>query len=214
MKKIITLMCALVLACLATIAAAEAPASKLYKPNTSETIKALIGRKSFDASITDWRSTGEDEDAVIAISVTVCERDRFDPEAIDQLVERDIIRFSNGTAFMAMEVIRDEFGVIVTDGSGDSYSFFKDKDGTYIATTDTDYPFWAEVFSIKVPVGKDISFLDWSDPENLEGPVKLGYDEFLNHLLDETSFTPNNTRLTFDENGKLVEILYNYSPWN
>ena len=45
-------------------------------------------------------------------------------------------------------------------------------------------------------------------------PVKLGFDELLNHLLEGTDFAPYNTRVTFDENGKLVEFLYNYSPWN
>ena len=55
---------------------------------------------------------------------------------------------------------------------------------------------------------------DWSDPENLEEPVKLGYDELLGHLLDGTNFAPYNTRVTFDENGKLIEFLYSYSPWN
>ena len=61
---------------------------------------------------------------------------------------------------------------------------------------------------------KDIRFLDWSDPENLEEPVKRGFDELLDCLLSETDFAPHNTQVTFDENGKLVELLYNYSPWN
>ncbi len=216
MKRIIAIVCALVLACCAAAAAAaeEAPVSNLYKASTPETLKALIGGKSFDAGIAAPEFTGEDEDAKLTVLVTIYERDRFNPEAIDQLAVRDIVSFSNGTTFMAMEVVRDEYGVMVTDGSGEGYSFFKDEDGNYIATTDTDYPFWAEVCSIKVPVGKDVVFLDWSDPENLEEPVKLGYDEFVDCLLNGTSFTPNNTKLTFDENGKLVEILYNYSPWN
>ena len=44
--------------------------------------------------------------------------------------------------------------------------------------------------------------------------MKLGYDELLGHLLDGTNFAPYNTRITFDENGKLTEFLYSYSPWN
>ena len=214
MKKIIAILCAALLLFGAAAAVAEAPVSNICRPNPSATISAAIGGKSFDARINGFEITGEDEDAKLTLSVTLCERDRFDPAVIDSLAERDIVFFSDGTAAMAMEVTRDEFGVIITDGDGDGYSFFKDKDGNYIATTDTDNPFWMNVFTFKVPVGKDISFLDWSDPENLEGAVKLGYDEFLDYLLAETSFTPDNTRLTFDENGKLVEFLYSYSPWN
>ena len=81
-------------------------------------------------------------------------------------------------------------------------------------TTDTDYPFWTDVFTVTVPLEKDIRFLDWSDPENLEEPVKLGFEELLDHLLNQTDFDPYNTKVTFDENGKLVELLYSYSPWN
>ena len=215
MKKLTAVLCALLMICFAIAASAEAPVSNLYKPNTSETLKALIGGKTFEASITGWQSAGEDEDAKFAISITVCERDRFDPAVIENLAAHDILCFGDGTAFMVMEVIRDEFGVIVKDGFGNGYSFFKAEDGdAYLAATDTDNPFYTEVFTVKVPLEKDISFLDWSDPENLDEPVKLGFDELLDLLLEGTNFAPYNTRVTFDENGKLVELLYSYSPWN
>lgn len=215
MKKMMAILCVLLLTCFAAAASAEAPVSNLYKPNTSETFKALVGGKSFEAGITGMESTGEDEDAKFTITITVYERDRFDAAVIENLAEHDILCFGDGTAFMVMEVIRDEFGVIVKDGFGNGYSFFKAEDGdAYIASTDTDNPFYTEIFTVKVPLEKDISFLDWSDPENLDAPKKLGFDELLDHLLEGTNFAPYNTKVTFDENGKLVELLYNYSPFN
>ena len=36
----------------------------------------------------------------------------------------------------------------------------------------------------------------------------------LDLLLEDTNFSPYNTKVTFDENGKLSEFLYTYSPWN
>ena len=215
MKKMMVLLCVLLLTCFAAAASAEAPVSNLYKPNTSETFKALVAGKSFEAGITGWESAGEDEDAKFTILITVYERDRFDPAVIENLAEHDILCFGDGTAFMVMEVIRDEFGVTVKDGFNNGYSFFKAEDGdAYLAATDTEHPFYTEVFTVKVPLEKDVSFLDGSDPENLNAPVKLGFDELLNHLLEGTSFAPYNTKVTFDENGKLVELLYTYSPWN
>ena len=215
MKKITTVLCVLMMICLAATAFAEAPVSNLYKPETSETFKALVGGKSFEARITGWGSTGEDEDAKFEITITVCERDRFDLAAIDNLAEHDILCFGDGTTIMVMEVVRDEFGAIVKDGNGDGYSFFKAEDGAaYIASTDTDNPFYTDVFTVTVPLDKDISFLDWSDPENLDEPVKLGFDELIALIQEGTNFAPYNTKVTFDENGKLVEFLYNYSPWN
>ena len=116
---------------------------------------------------------------------------------------------------MVMEVVRDEFGVTVRTGDYDACSFFRSEDGAaYIAATDTDYPFYTDIFTVKVPLEKDISFLDWSDPENLDAPVKRGYDELIALLQEGTNFAPYNTKVTFDENGKLVELLYTYSPWN
>ena len=216
MKKMMAILCALLLICFAFAASADAPVSNLYKPNVSETFKTLVGGKNFEASIIGWESAGEDEDAKFTVRITVCERDRFDPEVIENLAAHDILCFGDGTAIMVMEVIHDEFGVIaVKDGFDNGYSFFKAEDGdAYIAATDTENPFYSEIFTVKVPLEKDISFLDWSDPENLDQPVKLGFDELLDHLLEGTNFAPYNTRVTFDENGKLVEILYSYSPWN
>jgi len=214
MKRITAMICALALALCAAAACAEAPVSNLCAPVAPAALRTLLGGNSFDAMITGWEFAGEDEDAKLTVLVTLCERDRFDPAVIDALAERDIIRFGDGTTVMAMEVARNDFGVHVKDGDGENYVFFKDEDGAYIATTDTDYPFWTEVFSFKAPVGKDVAFLDWSNPENLKEPVKLGYEEFVDYLLSGRGFTANNTRLTFDENGKLVEILLNYSPWD
>ena len=215
MKKLTSVLCALLLICLAVAASAEAPVSNLYKPNTSETFKALVGGKSFEAKIAGYESIGQDEDARFTLSIAICERDRFDPAVIENLAEHDILRFGDGTAIVVMEVERDEFGVTVKDGTGSSYSFFKTEDGqAYIATTETDNPFYTEIFMINVPLEKDISFLDWRDPENINEPVKLGFDELLDHLLNGTDFAPYNTKVTFDENGKLVEVLYTYSPWN
>ena len=214
MKKLTAILCTLLMICLAAAASAEAPTLNLYKANTSETLKALLGGKSFDAEVTGCESTGEDEDAKFTIRITVYERDRFDPAVIENLAEHDILCFGDGTSIMVMEVNRDEYGVTVKDGFDNGYSFFKAEDGAYIAATDTDNPIYTEIFSVKVPLEKDISFLDWSDPENAEGPVKLGYEELIDSLQEGTDFAPYNTRVTFDENGKLVEFLYNYSPWN
>ncbi len=215
MKKMMAILCTLLLICSAAAAFAEAPVSNLYRANTSETLKALIGGKTFEAGIAGCESVGEDEDAKFTISLTISERDRFDPAVIENLAERDILCFGDGTAIMVMGVIRDEFGVIVKDGFDNGYSFFKAEDGNaYIAATDTDYPVYSEIFTIKVPLGKDVSFLDWSDPENLEGPVELGFDELIVLIQDGTDFSPYNTKVTFDGDGKLVELLYTYSPWN
>ena len=211
MKKMITVLCALLIVCLTATAFADIAVAR---PETPEMFKALVGGKSFSARITGLKSTGEDEDTKFRISITVCERDLYAAATIENLAAGDILYFGDGTATVVDEVIPDEFGFTVKGKSGDAYSLSRNEEGNYTITTDTDYPFWTDVFEITVPLEKDIRFLDWSDPENHEGPVELGFSELLDHLLDETSFVPENTQVTFDENGKLVELLYSYSPWN
>ena len=214
MKKLISFLCALLLVCFAAAAFAEPDVSNLYKPIVPETLKALLGGKSFHACVNGMESSGQDEDTTFRISITVCERDHFDAAVIENLAVHDILQFGNGDATMVMEVIPDEFGVTVKGGSEDVYSFYKIEDGSYIVATDTDYPFWTEIFTVTIPLEKDIRFLDWSDPENLQEPVQRGFDALLDLLLEDTNFSPYNTQVTFDESGKLVEFLYNYSPWN
>ena len=47
MKKMIAVLCVLLLVCAAAAASAEAPVSNLYRPIPSETFKALVGGKNF-----------------------------------------------------------------------------------------------------------------------------------------------------------------------
>ena len=215
MKKLTAILCGLFMICLAAAAFAEVPVSNLYRPETPDTFRALVGGKSFEAKVAGWGSYGEDEDAKYEITITVCERDRFDPAVIENLAEHDIICFGDGTAAVVTEVVRDEFGATVKGSGFDAYSFFRSEDGTaYIAATDTDYPFYTDIFTVTVPLQKDIIFQDWSDPENLDAPVERGFDELISLIQEGTNFSPYNTRVTFDENGKLAEFLYTYSPWN
>ena len=215
MKKLSSVLCVLMIACLAISACAEdIPSSSLYKPAASETFRALVSGKTFEASVNRKECFGEDEDAFYMITITASEETRFEAKDIENLKEHDIIAFAPGQSIMVMEKTADEFGFCIKDSNSDEYSFSKTDDGYYVARTDTDNMFFTEVFTITIPLGKDISFLDWSDPENLEAPVKKGYTELLDLLLEDTNFAPYNTKVTFDENGKLVEFLYTYSPWN
>lgn len=213
MKKLFSVVCAMLIICSAAVAFAEPYVSNLYKPIVPETLKALLGGKSFHARVNGMESTGQDEDTKFRISITVCERDRFDAAVIENLAVHDILQFGNGDAAMVMEVIPDEFGITVKGGEG-VYSFYKEEDGSYTVTMDGDYPFWTEIFSVTVPLEKDVRFLDWSDPEKQGEPVQLGFDALLELVQEDTNFSPYNMQVTFDENGNLTEFLYSYSPWN
>ncbi|MBR5109866.1 MAG: hypothetical protein IK099_06690 [Clostridia bacterium] len=212
MKKLTAVLMALTLICLA----AAASAMTVIKPNASDTLKALLGGKTYNARISGWGSIGEDEDAKFTVMITVSEEDRFDAAVIENLQVHDAIIFGNGMSAVISEITPDEAGTgfLVKGSNYDAYSFYKLEDGSYAAKMENDYPFWTDVFTVEVPLEKDVKFLDWSNPENLDAPVELGFDELLDRLIDGTDFAAYNTQVTFDENGKLVELLYSYSPWN
>ncbi len=215
MKKFAAMLCALLIACLAGSAWAEdVPTSNLYKAAMSETFKTLVAGKTFQAGVARKECYGEDEDAYYTITITASEETRFEAKDVEALKEHDILAFAPGKTIMVMEKTADESGFSVKDGNSDVYYLSKTEDGYYVARTETDNPFYTDVFTITIPLGKDIRFLDWSDPDNLEAPVEKGYEDLLNLLLEDTNFSPYNTKVTFDENGKLVELLYTYSPWN
>ena len=213
MKKMIIVLRLLLTACLAGSACAEIPSSSLFKPAVSETFRTLVGGKTFEARVDGKTCYGEDEDGRYTITITVCEETHYGAD-IANLKANDIVAFTPDYAVMAMEVIPVEFGFSVRDVSNEGYSFTRTEDGTYTVRTDTDYILYTDVFTVTVPLEKDVRFLDWSDPENLEAPVEKGYDELLDLLLENTGLAPYNTRVTFDWNGKLTEFLYTYSPWN
>lgn len=192
----------------------DIPSSNLYKPAVSETFKALVGGKSFEASIAGWAAIGEDEDARMTLDLIVSEPVHYAAADIENLKPNDILALSPENAVMITEVNADEFGFNIRDAFGEGYILTKEEDGCYGIRTETENIYYNNIFTITVPLNKDISFLDWSDPENLEGPVQKGYEELTDLILEGTSFAPYNTRVTFDENGALTEILYTYSPWN
>ncbi len=211
MKRKSVVWIVLILACLTITACAET-----IRPNASETLRALVGGKSFDARISGWGSYGEGEDKEYTISITACEEDMFDAAVIENLQTGDEIRFGDGTTTTIKEIAPDgaETGFLVKGSDYDAYSFYKLENGLYVAHTDTENPFWRDIFTVEVPLEKDIRFLDWSDPENLEAPVERGVDDLFQLLYEGVNFAPYNTKVTFDEDCRLVEFLYNYSPWN
>ena len=209
------ILCVLLTVCLAISACAEdIPSISIYKPAVSETFKTLVGGKTFEASVSKDESFGQDEDSYYTITITASEETRYKAEDIENLKEGDVIAFAPGDAISIMEKTADEFGFRVKDEKADEYFFNRTQDGDYVVRTDTDNMFYTDIFTITVPLQKDIRFLDWSDPENLDKPIEKGYEELLDLLLEETNFSPYNTKVTFDEDGKLVEFLYLYSPWN
>ncbi len=209
MKKMMTMLCALML-----LLAAAGASAETVQPVPSDLLQPILSGKQFHAALNGWSSFGEGDEARYKIGVTVCEYDRFDAEMIAQLQKGDEIVFGNGNSTVVTALETDENGVTVKGDAFDTYYFTRQEDGRYTVYTDGDYPIWTEIFTVEVPLERDIRFLDGSEPETQDAPAAKEFSDLVRHLEDGTSFAPYNTTVTFDENGKLVEFLYTYAPWN
>jgi len=208
MKKLTVLLASMLLVFLAAGTLAQD-----VRPIPSEQFLNLVAGKTCPVRVSGYGTCGEEADIVSAsLSLTVCERDRFDPKVIESLQAGDVIHFGNGETVSVKEVASDDTGLTVKS-EDEAYYFFKDEAGTYIATNETDNPYWKDVFTVEVPLEKEVVFRDFSDPEAKEATV-LGFRELLQKLTDGVSFQPYNAQVTFDENGKLTVFEYTYSPWN
>lgn len=211
MKKLLVLVCILLAACLAVSASAST-----VLPNAPEFVRTVLGGKTYTADITEWTPLGEGEDAAFLLTFVIAEEDTFDAAQIDSLQPGDVILFGNGTVVEISDVMPDEAGtgcsIISTDNL--EYSFYKLTEDTCVAHTDTGYPFYTELFTISVDADETVRFLDWSDPENLDGPVERSFSDLVEMLNDGIIFDATNTKITFTPEGKLSEILYSYTPWN
>lgn len=207
MKKVLSVLCALMVICLA----ASAFAASVVMPETPQLLKDTVGGKSFDVEMVGLGITGEDEDSKVTATLALCEYKYFDAATVEALQEGDIVRISFGEGFMIMELTKNEDDdILVKTGDGEGYLFSK-IDGRYLLTTETNYPLWARLFMMDVPIEKDVKFVDWTGEE----PVEKGYDELIELLTSEgVNISPYNTTISFDENGKMVEFKYVDSPFN
>lgn len=208
MKKWLSVLCLVLAVCLA----ASACAASVVMPDTPQMLKELVGGKSFIVDKVGMGSTGEDEDTKYTVTLALAEYKWFDAATVEALQVGDIVRISPTEGFMIMELTKNEDGdVIAKGGDGEAYLFSKREDGRCLLMTEFNYPIWANLFMMEVPIEKDIKFIDWTGEE----PVEKGYDELIELLvIEDANIAPYNTTVTFDENGNMVEFKYVSSPYN
>ncbi len=199
----------------AMLAFALAAGAETLRPEMSVLLRELVAGKTFR----NVRLTGcvmEDGAGRATLTFALCERERFPAAQVEALVPGDTI-VAGGDIYTVRSVMDDEWGRIVNEGDPDEGCLIFDRheeDGVYTATTDTDNPMWQTAVSITCEADGSLVYLDFSDPEDDE-PIVLGFGELMRRIENEEIFLDeNNTTITFDENGKLTELLQTYSPWN
>jgi len=207
MKKTISV---LALICVLLVSLTVPASAQTVAPVFPEALPQLVAGKTFIAYANGFACDEEMEH--VTLYFQICEQESYAAEEVEALQPGDTILVGEAE-FEIKEIKQDEFGY---EFISDSYSIFvsKNEDGLYNAVTDTENRFYRNLFAIEVPAPSNMVFLDWSDPE-AEAPTELTLKDYVNRYInDEINSTPDNTEITFDENGNLTTVTYRYSPWN
>ena len=207
MKKTLRI---LVLFCLAATALTASAYAQTVEPVMPETLKSLVAGKTLLAIMEGYSSDAEMEHATLFFQI--CEQEHYRREEVEALAAGDVI-LVGGEAFAIREAERNEYGYVLT---GEWYTIFlyENDEGMYYAVTDTEHRFYKKAFAIEAPAQSDLRFRDWSDPE-ADAPLELTLKDLLTRYANEDIHSmPDNTEITFDEEGRLVEFMYRYTPWN
>lgn len=207
MKKTV---CVVALVCALLLTLTMGASAQTVQPLMPEGLRELVAGKTFIACMEGFASDLEKEHATLYFQI--CEQETYRAEEIEALAAGDTL-IVGGEEFAIQAVAQDEFGYEIT---GEWYSIFlyKNDGGLYYAVTDTENRFYKNVFGIEVPASEELRFLDWGDPEADEPTVLTLRDLIARFESDDLHSTADNTEITFDENGKLIQLLYRYSPWN
>ena len=126
----------------------------------------------------------------------------------------DEIVYGNLSKTPVASVLTDEFGVTINvDTPYTAVYFYELENGSYIAIDEDEHAHWHELFTLSVPADSGVIYRDWSDPE-ADVPTDRTFAELVEDIANDVLFYEENTTVTFDDAGKLIIVLRNYSPWN
>lgn len=208
MKKGIALLCALLLVCVSLTAFAQT-----VRPQTSPLILQLLAGNTFTVRLNGCTFSEEDmSDAML--SITIYEHDEFAAEDIQKLQVDDEIIYGDLSKAPVLSVLADEFGITINaETSYTAVFFYELENGSCIAIDDDEHGHWHEVFTLSVPADSSVIYRDWSDPEADE-PTDRPFAELVEDIANDVLFYEENTNVTFDDDGRLIIVQRNYSPWN
>ena len=209
-KKIVfaALLCALV------FSLAAAACAQTVEACPSELLKKLTAGQTFSARLSGYGFSDDSE--YVRLFFDLCEQIVFPAEKIQTLQAGDTLVI-DGTPYEVVSVDNED-GILTVNKdtpTGAEFVFYPREDGNYAVLTTDEHTYWQSRITIECLVNRDGNFVykDWGDPE-AEEPVVYNLNELLALLEKDLVLSADNTKITFDEEGNLTEILRVYTPWN
>ena len=205
MKKIVSLVCAVLL--LASVCCASA---QTIAPLPSEALRSLLAGKTFAAALHGYASNEES----YRLSLSLYERISFAPDVIEALQPGDTIAL-DWRQISVKSVEKDESGYQIKDEWNMVYFLYADENGNYYCVDESEHTMLREVVSFDCVPADGFVYVDASDPDLDAEPRNLALADVINTYLEsDFYFTEENTRITFNENGEALTLTRVYTPWN
>lgn len=204
MKKMLALICVLFL-----LSACHCASAQVFAPLHSKTLCQLVGGKTLVCAVSGYSFTDTDG---YALDVVLMERALFSAEAVEAVRPGDILHLG-WNDFTVKSVEKDEYGFAFKDEWDAQVFFYPNEDGTYFCMDDMEHTLWVRVLQFEAAAAEGFVYVDASEPDadpvnRAMEDVISGYEEYPGYFNEE------NTYITFDENGAILELKRVYSPWN
>lgn len=203
MKKIVALLCAVLLLSVSCAAMAQTVYAQ-----PAELLRPLLAGKTLTATVSGYTTNSN---GLATLYISLFEKAHFSAEDVKALQPGDTL-LSSGKEVNIKSIEADENSYKLTDEWGNVQYLNPDDSGGYYMVSETEETLWLNVIQLECYIADDFEYVDASDEE--AGPVVRANEELIADYNGPKVFSPDNMQITFDDNCRVVRVTYLYSPWN
>lgn len=203
MKKLVALLCAVLLLSVSCAAMAQTVCTL-----PAEMLRPILAGKTLTATVNGFSTNSN---GLATLYISVYEKAHFAAEDVKALQVGDTL-FDTGMELIIKAIEADETGYTLTGEWDEVKYLYPDENGDYYMVDDTEHTLWRNAFQVECYVADGFEFVDASKEE--AEPVVLTAEDLIAAYDSPKPFLPDNMQITFDGNCRVARVTYLYSPWN
>ena len=206
MKKTIVLICVVLLLSVACGAMAQTVWAQ-----PAELLRPVLAGKTLTGIMSGYSLNGDG--GISTMYVTLYEQARFAAKDVEALQPGDTL-MGGGMSITVKAIEADEWGYTLTGEWDEILNLIRDDQGGYYAVDDTEHTLWLQVCQLECNMAEGFEFVDDSDPDPDAQPIVRPVEDLVKGYEGDMVFLPDNMRITFDDDCRVTQVLYLYTPWN
>ena len=203
MKKMIALLCAVLLLSVSCAAMAQT----VYTL-PAEILRPILAGKTLTATVNGYTTNSN---GLATLYINVYEKAHFAAEDVKALQVGDTL-FSEGIDLKIKAIEADETGYMLTDEWDEVKYVYPDENRDYYMVDDTELTLWLNALQVECYIADGFEFVDASNEE--AEPVVRTTEDLIAAYDSPKPFLPDNMQIIFDDNCRVARVTYLYSPWN